>query len=90
MFFGSSSLAFFQKRSSAQGCSVVLPHCADSFECKRVLGIQLEHVKVGQLGFVVVARFKIIVRLAKKARFPGFLGAGGDERDCQNKRQDFE
>ena len=63
MFFGSSSLAFFQKRSSAQGCSVVLPHCSDSFECDRVLGIQLEHVEVAQLGFVVVARFKIIVGL---------------------------
>ena len=57
-----------QKRSGAQGCSVVLPHCSDSFECERVLRIQLEHVEVAQLGFVVVARFEIIVGLGKKAR----------------------
>ena len=69
----------YQKCTGAQGCSVVLPHCSDSFKCERVLWIQPEHVEVGQLGFVIVARFEIIVCLGKKARLSGFLGTGGDE-----------
>ena len=29
-----------QKRTGAQGCSFLLPHCSDSFECERVCRIQ--------------------------------------------------
>ena len=54
-----------QKCTGAQGCSFLQPHCSDSFECERVCRIQPQRVEVGHLGFVVVARFKIIVGLGK-------------------------
>ena len=70
-----------QKWTGSQGCSFLEPHCPDSLECERVLRIQLHHFEIAQLGFVVVAGFKIIVGLGKKAALPGFFGASSDERD---------
>jgi hypothetical protein len=54
------------------------------------LRIEPERVEIGQLGFVIVARFEIIVSLTQEARFSGFLGAGGNEENGQNKRYDSE
>jgi hypothetical protein len=54
-----------QKCGGTQGRGVLQPHCSVSFVCERVFGVQLQHVEVAQLGFVVVARFKIIVGLGK-------------------------
>src|SRR5438876_10100493 len=79
-----------QKWTGAQRCSFLEPHCPDSLECKRVLRIQLHHFEIAQLGFVVVAGFKIIVGLGKKAAPPGFFGAGSDERDIYHKGYNFE
>ena len=57
----------FSEMQRREAVPVVLPHRADSFECERVLRVQLQHVEVAHLGFVVVAGFEIIVGLGKKA-----------------------
>jgi hypothetical protein len=54
-----------QKCGGTQGRSVLQPHCSVSFVCERVFGVQPQQVEVAQLGFVVIARFKIIVGLGK-------------------------
>ena len=74
----------------AQRCPIVQPHCSDSFECKSILWVELHHVEVAHLCFVVVAGFEIIVGLGEKACLLGFLGAASDQRNRQSKRYDSE
>ena len=58
-----------------EGVPIVQPHFADPFECKRILWVELHHVEVAHLCFVVVAGFEVIIGLGEKACLLGFLGA---------------
>ena len=55
--------------------------------------IEPDHVQVSHLGFVIVARFEITVRFAKKTGLFDFLGAaghdGGRQREGHDAEEDF-
>ena len=71
-----------QKCAGANGCPIVQPYSSDPLECKSILWIELHHVEVTHLRFIVIAGLKVIIGLGEKACLLAFLRATSGQRNC--------
>ena len=70
-----------QKCAGPNRCPIVQPHFSDPLECKSILWIELHHVEVTHLRFVVIAGLEVIIGLGEKACLLAFLRATSGQRN---------